>query len=57
MTFRIRALPLAPFRPLFALDDAALAGLGARRMVADAPNFFSHTTMVGAVVDENVVVE
>jgi hypothetical protein len=38
MTFRIRALPLAPFRPLFALDDAALAGLGARRMVADAPN-------------------
>ncbi|WP_439473138.1 DUF1203 domain-containing protein [Brevundimonas sp.] len=38
MTFRIHPLPLAPFRPLFALDDAALEALGARRMVADAPH-------------------
>lgn len=38
MTFRIHPLPLAPFRPLFALDDAALEQLGARRMVTDAPH-------------------
>ena len=38
MTFRIHSLPLDPFRPLFDLDDEALLALGARRMVADAPN-------------------
>lgn len=38
MTFRIHSLPLDPFRPLFALDDAALETMGARRMVADAPH-------------------
>lgn len=38
MTFRIRALPLAPFQPLFALDDPALETIGARRMIADAPH-------------------
>ncbi len=37
MSFRIHALPLVPFQPLFALDDAELERLGARRMVADAP--------------------
>ena len=29
MTFRIHALPLAPFRPLLDLDDAALRAMGA----------------------------
>ena len=38
MSFRIHALPLAPFQPLFAMDDAALMNIGARRMVADAPH-------------------
>jgi len=38
MTFRIHAIPLAPFQPLFALSDEALLALGARRMVADAPH-------------------
>ena len=38
MSYRIEALPLAPFQHLFALNDAALALIGARRMVADAPN-------------------
>lgn len=38
MTFRIHALPLAPFQPLFALDDPALETIGARRMIADAPH-------------------
>lgn len=38
MTYRIDPLPLAPFAPLFALDDAALIAQGARRMIADTPN-------------------
>lgn len=38
MTFRIHALPLAPFQPLFALDDAALEAMGARRMTAEEPD-------------------
>lgn len=37
MTYRIEPLPLAPFQPLFALDDEGLAALGARRWVADRP--------------------
>lgn len=36
MTYSISGLPLADFAPLFALDDAALAARGARRVVADA---------------------
>ena len=38
MTFRIHALPLTTFEPLFALDDPALEATGARRMIADAPH-------------------
>ncbi|MDY6925168.1 MAG: DUF1203 domain-containing protein [Pseudomonadota bacterium] len=38
MSFRIRALPPGPFQPLFDLDAAALQAVGARRMIADAPN-------------------
>jgi len=38
MTYRIEPLPLAPFQPLLALDDAALQAIGARRMIADAPH-------------------
>ncbi|MGO4408616.1 MULTISPECIES: DUF1203 domain-containing protein [unclassified Brevundimonas] len=38
MTYCITPLPLAPFRPLFALDDAALEQQGARRMIAETPN-------------------
>ena len=38
MTYAIQALPLAPFAPLFALSDAALIALGARRMIADSPH-------------------
>jgi hypothetical protein len=38
MSFRILPLPLAPFEPLFALDDAALEAIGARRMIADEPH-------------------
>lgn len=38
MSFRIHALPLAPFQPLFAFTEDALLATGARRMVADAPH-------------------
>lgn len=38
MTFQIHGLPLPQFQPLFSLDDIALNTIGARRMVADAPN-------------------
>ena len=38
MTFQIHALPLAPFTPLFSLDEDGLRALGARRMVAEAPH-------------------
>ncbi|RZJ00032.1 MAG: DUF1203 domain-containing protein [Brevundimonas sp.] len=38
MTYRIHGLPLTPFLPLFALSDAELEAMGARRMVADSPH-------------------
>lgn len=38
MTFRVHALPLAPLLPLIDQDELALQAIGARRMVADAPN-------------------
>lgn len=37
MTFRIHALPVEPFRPLFLMDKAALATIGAVRMTATTP--------------------
>ena len=37
MSFRVSGLPVAPFRPLFALDDAALLAQGARRCRAPMP--------------------
>jgi len=36
MAFTVSSLPIEPFAPLFALDDAALAERGAMRVVADA---------------------
>jgi hypothetical protein len=35
MTYRIEGLAPEPFRSLFSLDEAGLAAIGARRMVAD----------------------
>jgi len=37
MAYAVTSLPAAPFAPLFAMDDEALAAHGARRVVADAP--------------------
>lgn len=38
MSYRIDPLPLSVAQPLFALSDADLAAIGARRMISDAPN-------------------
>ncbi len=38
MSFRILGLPLEPFAPLFALDDAELEARQIRRFVADEPH-------------------
>ncbi len=40
MDFRVTGLSPEPFKPLFDLDDKALASLGARRTVADDANSF-----------------
>ena len=37
MTYRIEALPLAPFVPFLSMSDSELAAVGARRWVADQP--------------------
>ncbi|HEV7229389.1 DUF1203 domain-containing protein [Brevundimonas sp.] len=37
MTYRIEALPVEPFAPLFDLSDAGLAAVGARRWTATHP--------------------
>jgi hypothetical protein len=36
MTFRLSGIDPSPFEPLFALDDARLRGLGAKRCIADS---------------------
>lgn len=36
MAYTVSSLPIEPFQPLFALDDAALAARGAMRVTADA---------------------
>ena len=40
MTFHIRGLDAEPFAKLFQLDEAALKALGAKRVVADAPDMY-----------------
>jgi len=46
MTYRISGLDPAPFPPLFALDDAALAERGVKRMIADTrPGFPCRVTL------------
>lgn len=56
MTFRFRGISPAPFRPLFALDDEALAARGMRRMVADEkPGFPCRVTLEDAEPGETVL--
>jgi len=40
MTFQIRGLDAEPFAKLFHFDEAALQAIGARRVVADAPDLY-----------------
>ena len=54
--FRIRALPIEPFAPLFTLDDDALSARGARRCVADAkPGFPCRVSLEDAEPGERVI--
>ncbi len=56
MTFRILALDPAPFAPLFALEDAALAERGAVRCTATAkPGFPCRVSLADAEVGETLI--
>jgi len=56
MSFVITGLDPAPFRPLYGLDDAALAGLGAMRVVADSkPGFPCRVTLEDAEPGERLL--
>lgn len=56
MTFRCIPLPIEPFAPLFALDDATLAARGMRRMTVDAsPGFPCRVSLVDAAIGEIVL--
>lgn len=56
MTYVVKGLPRAPFAPLFALDDAELAGLGARRVVADSDfGFPCRVSLEDAAVGETLI--
>ena len=54
--FKISALPLDAFAPLFDLDDAVLASRGMRRIVADSkPGYPCRVSLVDAEVGERVL--
>lgn len=56
MTFRITALDPAPFTPLFALGDAALAARNARRVTATAsPGFPCRVSLADAEPGETLI--
>lgn len=56
-TFRLLALPSAPFAPLFSLSDADLATLGARRCIAtETPGFPCRVSLEDAEVGEEVLI-
>jgi hypothetical protein len=56
MTFRISALPIEPFLPLFAMDDAALQAAGGRRVVADTqPGYPCRVSLADAQVGERLI--
>jgi hypothetical protein len=56
MAFQIHGLPAAPFQPLFALDDAALAGHRAVRRIADAsPGYPCRVSLRDAEPGESLV--
>ncbi|HEX2083783.1 MAG TPA: DUF1203 domain-containing protein, partial [Xanthomonadaceae bacterium] len=56
MDYIVSGLPIAPFQPLFGLDDPALAARGVTRMVADIkPGFPCRITLEDAEPGEPVL--
>jgi hypothetical protein len=55
MSFRVLGLSPDQFRPLFALPDAELHQLGARRVIADDPSMPCRVSMEHAEVGEELL--
>jgi len=55
-TFRLVGLPAETFEPFFAMSDAELAALGARRVVADeSPGFPCRVSLADAEVGDELL--
>jgi len=55
MSFRVLGLSPDPFRPLFAMSDARLHELGARRVIADDPRMPCRVSMEHARIGEEIL--
>ena len=55
MSFRVLGLSPVLFRPLFAMDDARLHKLGARRIIADDPRMPCRVSLEHARLGEEVL--
>src|SRR5438093_12475030 len=55
MSFRVLGLSPGQFRPLFALHDARLHQLGARRVIADDPRMPCRVSMEHAELGEELL--
>jgi hypothetical protein len=55
MSFRILGLSPDQFRPLFAMSDAQLDQLGARRVIADDPRMPCRVSMAHAALGEELL--
>ena len=55
MTYRIRGLDPAPFRPLFGLPDEELAESGIVRMTVDSPTFPCRVSLTDRAIGEKVL--
>ena len=55
MTYRIRGLDPAPFKPLFGLPDEDLAERGVVRMTVDSPTFPCRVSLTDRAIGEKVL--
>jgi len=55
MTYRIRGLDPAPFKPLFGLPDEELAQSGIVRMTVDSPTFPCRVSLTDRAIGEKVL--
>ena len=55
MPFRVLGLSPGPFRPLFAMHDARLHRLGARRVIADDPRLPCRVSLEHAELGEELL--